>query len=276
MIDYEVIEFSDCKTTKITTTFYKKGKADPLATTRLVCIPQEVIGAVKQYPYSTHHYLPDVKGLFLLTAEAGLRRSELLTLSTQNLYPTPECFTEIRLFDKDDCPTKYQVGFTVKSQNSIRNIPLSKNSIDFITQQIEKHKNHKIYGVVGNRRAEYQLVEYPFLFPWLDRHLNKWLRLDDFGKSFHSLINFAMEKAGLTLSERYKLHDLRRSVNLWLRKTGFTGEESAYWLGHSKETNETSYLSVKNKQELLYRQTSKDAKELLDFGLPNLKLINNS
>jgi len=266
LIDYNKIDKSVCDTTKIVTTVYTKGKSDIQACSRLVVIPQEVIEAVKNCSYKTPGYLPDMKELFLLVAEAGPRKSELLTLSEHNLYPDAQSFNEISIFDKDGCPTNHQIGFTVKSRNSVRKIPLSKRSIDFIKAQLEKHKLNKRYGIIGSRKREHQLVEYPFLFPRYDSKFKKWVRLDNFRKSFNSLIETAIKEANLKDCARYTLHDLRRTVNLWLREHGFTGEQASAWLGHSEETNKISYLALKDKQELIHKKNSISAKKLFKFS----------
>ena len=264
MIDYDHIESSACKTSKIIPLTYHNGKSDPQAYSRLVSIPQEVIEAVKKCSYKGRRYLPDIKSLFLFIAETGLRKSEALTLSTHNLYPNAEFFNEISIFDKEDCPTKDKIGFTVKSRNSVRKIRLSKASIAFIKSQLDIHAQDKIYGVIGPCNKEHTLVEYPFLFPKLDRVLKKWVRLDDFSKSLDSLIECAIKEADLKDCTQYVLHDLRRTVNLWLRGNGFTGEEAAYWLGHSIEVNETSYLSLRDKQELIHERNRISADKLFN------------
>ncbi|MEI6079838.1 MAG: hypothetical protein WCQ53_04285 [bacterium] len=265
MVDYDLLDPALCKTSKLVPLTYHNGKSDPQAYSRLVSIPQEVIEAVKNCSYKTRESLPDMRKLFVLASKIGPRKTELLTLSTHNLYPSPESFNQISIFDKDDCPTKYEVGFTVKSRNSIRKVPLPAESIAFIKSQLKKHERHNVYGVVGSRRIKnHKLIEYSFLFPGFDKELKRWVGLRDIRKSFKSLLEYAIKEAGLKDCTQYTLHDLRRTVNLWLRDEDFTGEQAACWLGHSLETNETSYLALRDKQEFIHKKNLISAQKLFN------------
>ncbi len=266
LIDHNKIDKSECDTTKIVTTVYVKGKPSPQACSRLIYIPKQVIEAVRKCSYKTPPSRTDTKKLFLFMEQTGLRKTEALTLSVHNLYPSVEDFNAIKIFDKLDCPTEFGDGFTVKSERGNRTIDLSEESIQFVKDQLHKHKNHKIYGTVGKLDTDtYKLVEYRFLFPRYDFKLQKWLSAKTFNCSFHSLIDLAIEKANLTDSGEYRLHDLRRSLNLILRdEAEFRGDQAAYILGHSDRTNEKNYLSTKSYLFIIEKQTSPKMRAFLD------------
>ncbi|MFH1729542.1 MAG: hypothetical protein ABIA04_14125 [Pseudomonadota bacterium] len=215
----------------------------------------------------------DTKEHFHFRRKTGLRTLEDSTLSTHNLYPSIDNFHSIRIFEKDDCPMDYGLGFSPKSELGTREIPLSERSIRFIKTQLEKHKKDKIYGVIGKRNEDFELVEYPFLFPYYDGILKKWLRRKTFIRAFHTLIKTAVNETDIKLDGRVIPHDLRRNVNLWLREKGFTGDEAAFWLGHTLETNERNYLAISKKQELLRSKTLEKARKLLNFGKPQLEVV---
>ena len=266
MISYDKINKQSCDTSKIALQVYNKGKLDSQATARLIAIPQELIEAVKTCTYEGKSNLPDIKKLFLLYAETGLRKSELLMLSTHNLIPDVNNFTQIKVMDKHDCPTTYGEGFTVKTKNGNRSILLSNDSIKFIKDQIAKHKKTKVYGMIGKRNKQYELVEYPFLFPRYDYQLEVWLSIDRIADSFNSLLEKAIEEAKFKDSTKYKLHDLRRSLNLLWRRKGITPDTVAHGLGHSLEVNERNYLAIKDRQELMDQILYKELQKTFGYG----------
>ena len=266
MVSYDKIDKQTCDTSKIVLQVYNKGKLDTQATARIISIPQELIEAVKTCSYKGKPNLPNIKKLFLLYAETGLRKSELLKLSTHNLVPGVDSFNQIKIMDKLDCPTTHGEGFTVKTKRGNRTIPLSNDSIEFIKDQIAKHKETKVYGMIGKRNKQYELVEYPFLFPRFDHQLKVWLSIDRMADSFNSLLETAIEQANLNDSTKYKLHDLRRSLNLLWRKSGIDPVVVAHALGHSLEVNENNYLAIKDRQELMDKTLYKEVHKVFGYG----------
>ena len=117
--------------------------------------------------------------------------------------------------------------------------------------------------MVGSRNSEYQLVEYPFLFPRYDADLKVWLRQERFDKAMGNLIKNALDAAEIDDQTNYRLHDLRRSLNLHMRRNNFTGDEASYILGHTLETNERNYLSIKDQQEIMRKKANGKIKILL-------------
>lgn len=126
LVENDFINPLICNPAKINMNTFDRGVCMKAA--RLVHVPQEILSNIKNVDFKNPNYLPDMKRLIMLASETGLRKQELLTLSTHNLIPSPDNFTHIKIMDKADCPMPWGMGFKVKSINSTRTIPLSHNS----------------------------------------------------------------------------------------------------------------------------------------------------
>ncbi len=258
----------DLNTQKIDLVIYASGKPNPLGYTRQIHIPPVLLDHVDLLDVKTTPTGVNRKELSHLLRKTGLCREELSTLSEHNLYPSKENFDCIKIFNKEDCPTLNEIGFTVKTERRKRTIPLDARSIQFIKSQLERHRNDKIFGKVTlkdeitNKEIGVKILEYRFLFPM--RRNKKWIRCDNYLHGLKNLFKQANQKFQLGFNLDYQLHDYRRTLNGEMGDAGMSAEERAVILGHSKEVNEFHYMNYKKLQAQLTKQASNSFKSFLN------------
>ncbi len=220
---------------------------------RTVIIPEDLLEAVDKFPYTTPYNYPDRKEMTHLYNTTGLAKAEMSTLSEENLYPDKYNFDSLILMDKLDCPTNLGTGFQVKTHNRHKRIvPLDDRGINFIHQQMDKHKGHEIFGRISVKDGENIYKSYRFLFPVL--HHGKWQRCDDFLRGIQTLFDDASKYFNLGYNGRdYTVHDFRNTLNERMGDLGISAEDRAYILGHSKEVNEKNYMNADKRKELRAR-----------------------
>ncbi len=243
----------DLNTQKIDLVIYSSGKPDPLAYTRQIHIPPVLLDHVDKLNVKTPVDGPNRQELTYFERRTGLAKEELSTLSEHNLYPNKDNFNCLTLMNKPDCPVTKQIGLELKTKRRKREIPLDARCIKFINDQLKRHANSKIYGqTIVQENTKY--IPYRFLFPiYRD---GKWLRCDNFLLGIRALLVKANSDFNLGFTDRYTLHDFRRTLNGEMGDSGMSSEERAIILGHSKEVNETNYTNYKKMQKLMAQKAS--------------------
>jgi len=242
-----------CDFREIDLSFYTKGgEKDGRFDVREVIPSSEILDAIKNSSYVSPNSVPNIKDVIEFLRYTGLRPGELRTLSEENLFPSVKKFDQIKILEKLDCPTKEGIGFSPKCKNSYREITLRKEQIQFIKRQLMKHQGDKIYARVRGADGQCEFVEYRYLFPvWSDRQ-KKWVRPEmEFVKEFNNILRHVQQEIGKEFEEKYKLYDFRRVYNLYLQlDLDLPSEDAAIFLGHSRKTNEHSYISPSNLQKV--------------------------
>ena len=205
---------------------------------------------------------PDRKELIYFERKTGLCKEELSTLSEHNLFPSKNNFFSIKIFNKPDCPVTRQIGFTVKTHRRIREIPLDNRSINFIRAQLVRHKNDKIFGKVTDDNKKVKYIEYRFLFPVFSN--SKWHRCDNFLGSIQKILDDTNKKYNLGFTDRYQLHDFRRTLNGEMGDAEMSAAERAVILGHSEDVNKFHYMNYKKLQSEMAKKAQNKFKEFLN------------
>lgn len=234
-------------TNKIDGSLETPSNSDEEAYTRTTYIPPELLDAVDRLVYVEKENYVNTQELIYFLKRTGLCKEELSTLSEENLYPSVKDFDRLKIKNKPDCPSVNQMGLELKTKRREREIFLDERSKAFIKSQIEKHKNHIIYGKILFDDGKIEYVPYRFLFPI--KNTSRWLRCDNFLRGIQALFQRANEEFKLSLSGRYQLHDFRRSINIEMGDAGIPVEDRAYILGHHEDVNEKHYMGYKKRQE---------------------------
>lgn len=243
----------DLNTQKIDLVIYSPGKPDPLAYTRQIHIPPTLLDHVEKLEVKTPVDGPNRQDLIYFERRTGLAKEELSTLGEHNLYPSKDNFYCLKLTNKPDCPVKHQIGFELKTKRRVREIHLDKRCIDIISNQLKRHNKDKIYGQTTiDGKVKY--IQYRFLFP-IQRD-GKWLRCDNYLRGIRALLDKANKDFCLGFTDKYILHDFRRTLNGEMGDAGMPAEERAVILGHSKEVNETNYTNYKKMQKQMAQKAS--------------------
>jgi len=244
---------------------YFKGKLDSSVCARTIVIPETLLDLVDKCSYKTSFNYPDRKEVINFFRRTGICKQEFSCLSLENLYnfksadditQSIDNFNCIYIRDKDDCPTKYGLGLTVKSKNRERYIPLGQREITFIKNQIAKHSGHTIFGKTTLDGHE-KYIEYRFLFPVYRNGI--WQRCNCFLNGIRSLLKATNDQFELGFECDYTVHDFRNTINDSMGDKGMEASKRSYLLGHSIEVNQKNYSNYNKVQ----RSRAADLKEHL-------------
>lgn len=173
----------------------------------------------------------------LLAATYGLRRSEILGLTWDNVDFTNNKLQVFRTAVKTDSGTLYQER--TKNKTSRRVLPLSKDIRAHLLEQYNLQQQMRI--VFGNAYIHNNLVckrdnGEPLLPNYVTKHFQDVLRVNSLPK--------------------IRFHDLRHSAATILLENGFSMKEVSEWLGHcdiNTTMNIYAHVGYKAKEDMAER-----------------------
>lgn len=262
-----------CDPDRIDVHEYKKGgQKDHSKEARYVMFPPRLIEAIQKcsFPDPLDPCEPNMKKVVTFLEEDGIRPGELYNLSDKNIDFSRSLPKSISIIDLPEAPNGAELGFTPKTEDSRRTLPLTGRSAKYLSELMSHLKSEKRYGI---HKGEY--VEFPFLFVYRDKSTGKLVRDDErFNSDLQVVIQFAMEEFNLTYESlglerdvKLEFYDLRRSCNYRLKiRNKYTDEMAARYLGHSVVTNKKHYTIPENHFEILRDRMKQDLRTSMMYA----------
>lgn len=183
----------------------------------------------------------NIKALVLFMYSTGLRLGEALHLEWSDV---DENRRVLRLRCKDNCPTKFGLGWSPKRRKE-RDVHLNNSALSIL-------RGLPVLDSVGYVRGDIKAYPARFIFVRIDKVRSSqlrtsWCRTDDVRASWKGLLQAAglwsdSEENSLTEQTHFVCHDLRRSFSDHAKQDGnFTVAEASKVLGHNPEVNMAHY-----------------------------------